>query len=73
MFILVDWVIGYGLKQGADWVKGNVLFRKDLVDALSDVAEKWNEELPKAYRILDPEKLFKPIKNQDLAVLPHLQ
>jgi hypothetical protein len=73
MFIFLDWAIGYSLKQGADWVKGSVLFRKDLVDALNSTAEVWNEKLPRKFRIENPETLFKPGAKEDLAGRPHLR
>ncbi|MGB5736830.1 MAG: hypothetical protein WBM40_20555 [Thiohalocapsa sp.] len=73
MFIFVDWAIGYTLKQGMDWVKGSVLFRKDLVEALNSTAEKWNDELPKKFRIENPETLFKPVPNENLSGRPRLR
>ncbi len=72
MFIFLDWAIGYTLKQGAEWFKGNVLFRKDLLEALNSTAENWNEELPQKFRIDNPETLFKPATKEDLDSQPHL-
>ena len=60
MFDLISWGIGYTLSKSGDWVKNSIIFRKDLLEALSDTAEKWNEELPKKYRIDNPETLFRP-------------
>jgi hypothetical protein len=73
MIDLVAWGVGYALNKSGDWVKDSVLFRKDLVEALSDTAEKWNEELPKKYRIDNPETLFKPVAKENLDGLPHHQ
>lgn len=72
MFILLDWAIGYTLKTGADWFKGSVLFRKDLLEALNITAENWNEELPQKFRIDNPETLFKPATKENLDSQPHL-
>lgn len=73
MIDLVAWGIGYALSKSGDWVKDSVLFRKDLLEALSDTAEKWNAELPKKYRIDNPEILFKPIAKENLDGRPHHQ
>ena len=73
MFDLISWGIGYGLSKSGDWVKNSIIFRKDLLVALSDTAEKWNEELPKKYRIDNPETLFKPPAKENLDGLPHHQ
>ena len=73
IFDLISWGIGYTLSKSGDWVKDSILFRKDLLEALSDTAEKWNEELPKKYRIDNPETLFKPIAKENLDGLPHHQ
>ena len=73
MFDLISWGIGYTLNKSSDWAKDSILFRKDLNEALSDTAEKWNEELPKKYRIDNPETLFKPVGKESLGDLPHHQ
>lgn len=73
MFDLISWGIGYTLSKTGDWAKDNIVFRKDLLVALSATAEKWNEELPKKYRIDNPETLFKPVGKENLEGLPHHQ
>lgn len=47
--------------------------RKDLIEALSDTAEKRNQALPKQERFEDPETLFKPLAKEHLGGQPHLQ